>query len=67
MLDADLRTLDTALRMFTDFLYIGYGFCERCTDFAYIYGFVIHVVDLVIEILSRRSNITMYYAAMVAI
>ena len=56
-----LRTLDTA------FAYVGYGFCARCADFAYIYGFGIHVVGLVREILSRWSNITVHHTDLVAI
>ena len=40
MMDAALRTLDTGLRMFTDFAYVGYGFCKRPADFVYVgYGF----------------------------
>ena len=78
---AAFRTLDTVLRMFTAFAYVayrfftcraafayvGYGFCARCADFAYIYGFSLHIVGIVRIILSRWSNITVYYAALVNI
>ena len=81
MLDAALRTLDTALRIFTDFshvrygfctrpadfAYVGYSFCARCAVFVYVYGFGLHVIGIDREILSRWSNITVHYAALVSI
>ena len=81
MLDVALRTLDTALRMFTDFAYVGYsfcacradfayvvyGFCACCAAFSYVYGFGIDVFGIDRSILSRWSNITVHYAALVAI
>ena len=76
ILVAALRTLDTYLRMFMAFAYVGYGFCERrsfftyvqygfcarCATFEYVYGFGLHVVVLDRAILSRWSNITVHYA-----
>ena len=66
--------------MFTAPAYVGYGCCARCAgfayvlhgffacfaDFAYVYGFVLHVV-LDRAILSWWINITVQYAALVAI
>ena len=65
ILVAALRTLDTYLRMFMAFAYVGYGFCVRCLVFTYVgygYGFGIHVVGLDRAILYRQSNITVNYA-----
>ena len=49
-----LRTLDEVfvyvgysfLYVGYGFAYIGYSFCVRYTDFAYVYGFGLHVVGI---------------------
>ena len=49
-----LRTLDKVfayvgygfLYVRYGFAYIGYSFCVRYTDFAYVYGFGLHVVGI---------------------
>ena len=72
MMDAALRTLDTDLRMFTDFAYVGYSVRWICIlrtlcGFLYVYTFDIHVVGLVRAIIFRWSNINVHYDALVAI
>ena len=67
MMGAALRTLDTALRIFTAFACVENVFCAHCADFVYVYRLVLHVVGLDREIISRWSNITVHYTALVAI